>query len=463
MPRITLTTVLFLLTVSVFALQLRPFSLTMSHEYEYPSNNTAFRGKAQTGFFRASAEFRGYGGYSPDTTEVYTWNVLIKPIPRLQVLTGSIAFSGLPSRVRNPVNPVTSARFHPLAASRSRILSPGTTRTTETLGGEYQGSLWNFSLFSNRCEKGVPDSWLQGRITIPVIPGGTTIIQGSLFAGFRNHRENPPSTWFAGAVPTNEYPVLFPAAELVMTSPIMTAGIMIMRNISRLHVDTGAIRADAAVSFRQFTLGGSYFRSDSGFIEFDGSHTAVRERWLIAPSLHIRIPGTDKTTAQIRLKYVHDTLVTDSMTEPVDRTECLEGGLTIENPRGMVQCNAAKRPSGYRFSGKGIMQQLFVPWFRLDVSGSAELPEDSSSALQNRTIRLQCTARFLQENKEAKVSLFGMINQKDRFSPARYTVGSVLVLHASTVHIQQFLRLEMAIPLQTGRPEGKITLSIRLR
>lgn len=465
MTRITLTAILLFAPASVFPLQLHPFSLSYAHSYEHPSENTTLRGKAQTGFFRSSAEFRGSGGCIPEKSELYTWSMLIKPIPGLQILAGSIALSGLPSRVKNPVNPVTSAQFRPLVVSRAHILSPGTTRATETLAGEFRGSWWNISFFSNPRNPGVPGSWLQSMITIPRALAGSTTIQAALYAGFRQHRDTHDSAWFAKEPTTNERPVVFPAAELVITNSMLSASITAMRNISRLHKDTSAICSEAAVSFRQFTVGARYFRSDSGFTEFDGSHTRIRERRLIASSLYIPLSGRKRTSAQIRVLYAVDLHSTDSLDAPAERSEWKGARLSVENTLFMVQCNAVKTPTYYRFSGKGIVYRLFVPWLRLDLSGSAELAEDQLFRLswQKQQYRLQCTTQHSHKGKKVTMSIFGTMNQTDRFAPVHHTLGGILALRVSTAHVQQSLRIEFALPVQTGLPEAKFSLLVRLQ
>lgn len=464
MTRPSFFIVLFLLPVSVCALQLHPFSLSVSHEYEHPAEKTKFRSNAQTGFLRASVELHGSGGYISGNPDLYTWNIRLRPLDQLQLLSGSITLSGLPSRVKNMVAPITSPLFRPLTVSQAAILSPGTTRMTETTGAEFRSMHWGLSLFGNPRTPAIPGSWLHILFTSPgTLPGNTTI-QGALYAGFRQHTDKASTAWFPAEPSGIERPVIFPAAELILTNTRITTSITVMRNISRLYTDTSAIRSDAAISFRQVTLAGRYFRSDAGYIEFDGSRTSVRERRLIAPSIICHIPGTERTTGRVRLLYSHDTLSTDSPDEPVKTEAWMGGRISVENPRMIVQGTLTKSGTQYRFSAKTIVYRLHYPWLRLDLAGKAELPENGESftALKNHQYRVTFTAKTSTRKHRAKFSLSGCMKQKDRETPIVYTLEGGLMISAKTAHFDQILRLEYLFSPQQHIPEGKLSLSVLL-
>lgn len=464
MARTLFLTIIFLLPVPSLALQLQPFSLSVSHEYDHLAEKTETRGTAQTGFLRVSAEIHGSGGFASGDQELHSWTVRLRPLDQLQLLGGSISLSGLPSRVRNMAAPVTSPQFRPLSVSRTAILSPGTTRMTETAGAEFQGKYIDLSIFGNPRNPDTPGSWFQVLITSPRSLPGNTAIQGAIYTGYRRHIGKPASSWFSAEQKANEYPVIFPAAELILSNTRMTASITAMRNIPRLCADTAAVRMDAAFVISHFTFGGRYFRSDAGYMEFDGSPTRIRERRLIATAVTGRVPGTERTTGRIRLLYARDLLSPESPEEPMEAAEWAGGRISVENSIMTVQGTLIKSETQYRLSAKAIFYRLFFRWLRTDLSGKFDLPEDSISAAawENCQSRLKITATAKRGNHQAKFSLGGSMNRKNPDSPVVYNLEGGLAVSVNAKHLRQILKIECLLSPRKPVPQGKLTLSLML-
>ncbi len=464
MARTLFPVILLLLPVSALALQLQPFSLSVSHEYDHPAEKTETRGTAQTGFLRASAEIHGSGRFVSGNQDLHSWSIRWKPLDQLQLLGGSISLSGLPSRVKNMAGPVNSPQFRPLAVSRAAILSPGTTRTTETAGAEFQGTYVDLSIFGNPRQPDTPGSWFQILFTSPRNLPGNTTIQGALYTGYRRHIAKPSDSWFSAEQKATEHPVIFPAAELILSNSHITAGITAMRNISRLYTDTSAIRMDAAISFRQFTFGGRYFRSDTGYTEFDGSPTRIRERCLFASSFTVRIPGTERTTGRIRVLYARDLLSPESPEESMEPDEWAGARISVENPLMTVQGTLVKSETQYQLSAKAILYRLFFKWLRMDLSGKLDLPEGyiSSTAWENCQSRLKITATAKQGKHQAKFSLGGSANCRNSESPVAYNLEGGITVSVYAKHFRQILKIEGSLSPRQPAPQGKLTFSLLL-
>lgn len=465
MTRIPFSLILYLLLpVSLFSLQLYPFSLSVSHEYEHPAEKTEFGSTVQTGFIRASVELRGSEGYVSESPDLYTWSIRLRPMNHLQVLGGSISLSGLPSRVKNMAAPVSSPLFRPLAVSHASILSPGKTRMTETAGAEFRGTYIDISFFGNPRDPDDPGSWFQVLFTSPHPLPGNTAIQGAVYTGYRQHIGKNSSSWFSAEPHDTVHPVIFPAVELILTNTRLTASITAMRNISRLYTDTGAIRSDAAISFRQITFAGRYFRSDPGFIEFDGSALSLRERRLVASVITVRIPGTKRTTGKLRLLYTRDTVSSGSPHEPVVIEEWNGGRISVDNPVMLIQGTIIKSEERYRLSAKSVLYRIHVPWLRMDFTGKTDFIGNriSGTTWTNCQSRLKITATAKHRYRQIKCSISGSVNRKDRDSPIVYILDGGLAISVTGAHFRQILQLECAFSPQERNPEGKFTLSLQL-
>ena len=434
-----------------------PFSLSVTQSYEHPAELYSTRAVLTSKLLRSAIAL--------DDTALKTWNVRFRFLQRFQILGGSISVSELAARAKNPAPALVSPVFRPVTAASGWILGPGSTQMTKMLAAEAKGRYWHLAACGSPEDPVTPGSWTYGALEIPERLPFRTSARLALFGGITSREEKKDTAWFDANPRIPAAPVLFPGAELAITNRFLTCSASGFRSIPRLARDTGALRADAAITLGVLTLAGGFFRSDDGFCDFDGSRIRIRERLLAAPSVLFRLPGTRKTVSRLRFLYARDILSPDKMDRPLSARDWYGSRISVENPLLLLQGTAVYTDDRISFSGRGTLYRVFVPWLRTDLEGKAQIPSNQFSRYSwlNQCYRFSVTMNADGKMSRFKISTSAEAAQQDRYSPIVYRFGGLLSATLFSTHTSGKLTIEGQYATEKPRMEAKISFSALLR
>ncbi|HHU36587.1 MAG TPA: hypothetical protein GXZ47_05075 [Treponema sp.] len=442
-----------------------PAVVSFTQKIEHPTQNTDIKFRLDSKALYSTVQFENKTGFSNFSPELYTWNLAFKPGYGIQVLGGSIATSGLPSRVKNLIPPLVTPVFRPVIPGKNWVLSPGTTRSKESCAIEINQDQWGLVFFSNPASFPEENTWIYSEFSAPSVLPFETSIHLSVFSGFRQFSEKTESSWF---IPSQQRPhaiTLFPAAELIVGNRNLTASATALGNIPQLEQNSGAIRSDAAINLGWLTLAAGFFQSAIGFTEFDGSVPVIRERRLLAPSLTIPISYVRRTVLRMHFLYAQDITSPQKLEDVFEAKQWYGSRISIESSKLFLQGTGIYKNEQYSCSGQASVFRFLVPWFRITFKGKASLPDNNISrrAWVNQEYRIQLNANGTNKNKKGTVSCSGSMAQKDQFSPIHYSIRSIISGTVITKHIKQILTTECTFSTQKPAFSAKFYFSTFLR
>ncbi len=298
------------------------FSVTSS----YPTGETDVGFGLSHSWITGSALMRDGDGIGSEPFDIRTWSLKIRPRESVSLYAGSISASGLPSRAKNPVSPISSPSFAVPSASAQSLLRSGTTLDTQALGLEAGGKSFRIAAVGHMFDRYASPSWLSTTVHLPPIGPDATRLSFALFSGFRALPESSEDTWFVPDPALPETWLFLPAAELLLNGRRLQASCSAYASLKSLSESAGTLRADVLLRGSHLALGARWLRSAQGFRDFNGSEDPIREQIALAPAIYVSLTRETGLSMKLSALVARETLSGDSFNEP-NQTRLYYGGI----------------------------------------------------------------------------------------------------------------------------------------
>lgn len=327
--------------------------------------------------------------------ELYSWSLASEPVRGVRLLAGSLAFSGIPARARNPVFSVSSAFYAPVGVMTGKVVNYGTTKDTGRIGLDCSLGLWRVAGFASPAGLSDGPAWLQVSRVL-VFPGKpATLARFSIFGGLRRQEPSADPDWFR----RNEYvpatDVASPGFEIVASKGGLSASFIGFSSLSRLRKPAGAFAADASFSSKFFSCAGGIYGADYAFTDLDGDGNEVLRRIFLAPTLRIPLGAGKGTEFTLGAILYADTMRNASIKESVPMIVSGETEARLQWRAFYGYIQAKRTNEGADFSCSAIFRRFIADWLQWQLKGqtSALLDDRITPNLADSKVASKITAR----------------------------------------------------------------------
>lgn len=368
-----------------------PLSLSLTQWYRYPPDYSDVRFSVNSPLVYGSLILRDPDGLESIQPEIRTFNARLRPFKHLALFAGSLSGTGIASRARNPVSPCNSPVFRQVRPPRGMILRPSTTLETGYVGTEIGPTALRIAaIAAPEDPAGIP-GWGCISSTIPnLFPGGFGYSL-SLFSGIRQIDCRDETSWFIASPQLPTTHLLFPAGELIVFNPLMSASCSFFGNISELRESRAAVHADVSARWKFLSLGGVWYQADRGFMDFAGSTDTIMERKLIAPALLIPFPGPTRIKLQVQFLAAEDLLLVKKFNAENSIRRYYGVQAMLGDSSLKLQASVEKVDETTDIAGSIRLPRLFHPSLQWELSGKGSIPDAAGDIAMMEETKLDST------------------------------------------------------------------------
>ncbi len=328
----------------------------------------------------ANALIRDADGVGDEPAELRTWSVRIRPAETLSFYAGSISTSGLPSRAKNPVAPLSSPSLKQTVAPRYPLLRPGTTLDTRVLGLEAGNARTRMAAVAHPSDRFAAPCWISAVGHLPPVGPDATRVSIALFSGLRRLSASSGDTWFVPDPSLPETWLFLPAAELLLDGRRLQASCAAFGSFGPLLEGAGTLRTDARLRLSRLAVGARWIRSDLGFRDFSGSEDRIREQIALAPEFHVPLARSSPLALRGSVLVAREILSGDSCNEPNRSRAYFGGEIAVEHPMYSVQLGAERDDAGDTYTAEASLSQFPSKTARFHARLSATAPSSGNEA-----------------------------------------------------------------------------------
>ncbi len=216
-----------------------------------------------------------------ENTDIRSWFARFSPVHGLSVFTGAVSLNGLPARAHNPVFPLGSSFYNPLAPVPVRTISAGTGLNTTNAAFE----LNRFGLRTSGLYGAERPSWLH--ISARLVKGSQKGIRmtGALIAGTFTESHSNDSSWWLAETPYTTRRFISCGAELLAAWRGFGANTLALAYYHPLKPLSFALRSDISHTGTYHSFSCGVYSSDRDFRDMNGKMNPVLTRQFIAAAV----------------------------------------------------------------------------------------------------------------------------------------------------------------------------------
>lgn len=216
-----------------------------------------------------------------EKADIRSWFARFSPVNGLSVFAGAVSLNGLPARAHNPVFPLGSSFFTPLAPVPVRTVSAGTGLNTKNTAFE----LNRFGLRSSGLYGAERPSWIH--LSARLVNGSKKGIRmtGALIAGTFMDACGDDSSWWLAETPYTTRRFISCGAELLAAWQGFGVNSLALAYYHPLKPLSFALRSDMSHTGTYHSFSCGIYSSDRDFRDMNGKQNPVLMRQFIAAAL----------------------------------------------------------------------------------------------------------------------------------------------------------------------------------